>query len=33
MLYTEQDVLDQIRSWEGEQPGSVAQVISAAESS
>jgi site-specific recombinase XerD len=33
MLYTEQDVLEQIRSWEGEQPGSVAQVTSAADAS
>jgi integrase/recombinase XerC len=27
MVYTEQDALDQIRSWEGERPGSVAQVV------
>jgi integrase/recombinase XerC len=26
MVYTEQDTLDQIRSWENERPGSVAQV-------
>ena len=26
MVYTEQDALDQIRSWEAEQPGTVAQV-------
>jgi integrase/recombinase XerC len=26
MIYTEQDALDQIRSWEAEQPGKVAQV-------
>jgi hypothetical protein len=33
MLCTEQDALDQIRSWEGEQRGSVAQVASAADAS
>ncbi|WP_229211670.1 hypothetical protein [Duganella sp. BJB475] len=29
MVYTEQDALDQIRSWESERPGSVAQVAPA----
>lgn len=32
MVYTEQGALDQIRSWEGEQPGSVAQVGGAVDS-